>query len=85
MSRRKNNFLCLGEQKLLFAAEPDNRPVIYIYMFYIPIHTMLVVKFVVGLGGKRVLHYLSSRVRIGEIMRFDTRCVPPLPRAISSF
>ena len=44
-------------------------PAIFIFMFYLPIHTMLVVKFVVGLG-KRVLHFyvhcLSSRLRIGD-------------------
>ena len=38
-------------------------------MFCLPIHTMLVVKFVVGLGEKGFKHYvhcLSSRVRIGD-------------------
>ena len=34
-------------------------PAIIIFMFYLPIHTMLVVKFVVGLG-KRVLHFMYT-------------------------
>ena len=38
-------------------------------MYYLPIHTMLVVKFVVGLGEKGFtlyVHCLSSRVRIRD-------------------
>ena len=34
-------------------------PAIIIFMFYLPIHTMLVVKFVVGLG-KTVLHFMYT-------------------------
>ena len=34
-------------------------PAIIIFMFYLPIHTLLVVKFVVALG-KRVLHFMYT-------------------------
>ena len=49
---------------IVFAETYYDPPVIIIFMFYLPIHAMLVVKFVVGLG-KRV-HCLSSRVRIRD-------------------
>ena len=56
--RRHSGFILTQALVLLVCVYYDPSAIIT-YMFYLPIHTMLVVKFIVGLG-KRVLHFLYT-------------------------
>ena len=54
-----NAYLNVIMYSVLLICFYDSSPVIYIFKFYLALHTVLVVKFVAGLG-KRVSHFMFT-------------------------